>query len=152
PSKAIIPDDLSKWYYRAPRNFVAVDPERGRIVFPPGQLPKQGVHVSYHYAFSAAVGGGEYDRVLSQPTNAVISRVTGKDELEKALRPWQNYGGNDQPEHAVIEILNSGVYTLPINLTLQQRHSLQIRAANWARPVIRLLDYMADRPDAFSIK
>jgi hypothetical protein len=27
----------------------------------------------------------------------------------------------------------------------------EIRAANRTRPVIRLLDYMADRPDAFSI-
>src|SRR5262249_49470437 len=39
----------------------------------------------------------------------------------------------------------------PLNVELQPYQTLQIRAAERKRPVIRLLDYMADRPDAFTI-
>jgi hypothetical protein len=43
------------------------------------------------------------------------------------------------------------VYTEPINIGVDEGELLQIRAANRKRPVLRLLDYMADRPDALSI-
>lgn len=272
PAQAIIPADLSQWHYRAPRNHVAVDPKLGRIVFPAGQLPKQGVWVSYQYAFSADIGGGEYDRPLSQPSIPTVSlfrgddledsqalavrlgktptpdpvsrylwenfssitqqllgaydgigqpsatlqaalleelnqrltdaalydeqrfdgidpgpeatallalnptgqqllrlnrllleaaypgilarsyliyRVDGNDSLVEALQRWQS----DHPRHAVIEITASGVYVerLPL-LQLRQGQDLQIRAANGARPVIRLLDYQTDLPDSLSVQ
>ncbi|MGH7879871.1 MAG: hypothetical protein ACREQD_10295, partial [Candidatus Binataceae bacterium] len=38
PRESIIPADLTDWRYRAPRNFIAVDPELGHIVFPASQL------------------------------------------------------------------------------------------------------------------
>ena len=47
PKALIIPADLSGWTYHAARNFVAVDPELGRIEFPPDQRPKEGVRVLY---------------------------------------------------------------------------------------------------------
>lgn len=149
----IIPADLSNWQYTVPRNFIAVDPELGRILFPANQLPKQGVRVSYQYAFSADMGGGEYNRALSQPAGAVVYPVRGKDELQKALTAWDENSPAfaDQPAQAVIEIMDSGVYTLPIRIHLKAEHDLQLRAANGARPIIRLLDYMADRPDAFTV-
>ncbi len=150
----IIPADLSDWQYTVPRNYVAVDPELGRILFPANQLPKQGVRVTYHYAFSADMGGGEYPRTLSQRADAVIYPVRGKDELQKALAAWDEKSKEafaGQPAQAVIEILDSGVYTLPIRIHLKADHDLQLRAANGARPIIRLLDYMADRPDAFTV-
>jgi hypothetical protein len=149
----ILPADLSDWQYTVPRNFVAVDPELGRILFPANQLPKQGVRVSYHYAFSADMGGGEYNRVLSQPAGAVVYPVRGKDELQKALAAWDENSPafENQPAQAVIEIMDSGVYTLPIRIHLKAEHDLQLRAANGTRPIIRLLDYMADRPDAFTV-
>lgn len=64
PADKIVPADLSGWQYRPRPGYVAVDPELGRIAFPPSQLPRYGVVVSYHYGFSADVGGGEYDRDL----------------------------------------------------------------------------------------
>jgi hypothetical protein len=72
PRESIIPADLSEWHYRPPRNHIAVDPESGRIAFPSGQLPKEGVWVSYHYGFSADIGGGEYERSLLQPTERLL--------------------------------------------------------------------------------
>ena len=52
---------------------------------------------------------------------------------------------------AVIEIQDSAVYSEPLAIALEAGESLQIRAANRTRPVIRLLDYMTDRPDAFTV-
>ena len=43
------------------------------------------------------------------------------------------------------------MYVEPINVTLGNRQSLQLRAANAKRPVIRVLDWQTDLPDALSI-
>lgn len=150
----ILPADLSDWGFRTPRGRVAVDPVLGRIVFPPGQFPKDGVWVFYHYGFSADLGGGEYDRPLAQLPGAKLYRVGPGAEfatINAALQRWQERDAAEHP-HAVIEITDSGVYVEQINVDLQERQSLQLRAANRRRPVIRLLDYYTDRPDALSIK
>jgi hypothetical protein len=170
PAKLIVPADLRGWHYHAPSNRVAVDPATGRIVFPTTKLPKQGVRVVYHYGFSADIGGGEYQRLLSQPAGAKLYRVAqgtapGKegwfDSVKAALDQWARDKETSsqpaaeipepRPVSAVIEIADSAVYTDPLNLQLQANESLQVRAANRTRPVIRLLDYMADMPDALSI-
>jgi hypothetical protein len=245
PREQIIPSNLSDWgKYRPPRDSVAVDPRLGRIVFPSHQKPRYGVVVSYQYAFSADVGGGEYDRPLSQPKDARIYRV-GRDEkfkkIKDALDAWESEkaryaaqsvvdaavganaaeaakaarekantfttepektaadnvakaakaaakepgataasvktaaakaaaeqrskarsknddvtletGKENEPSRAaVIEIRDSGVYTEQLQIDLKAGESLQIRAANRCRPVIRLLDYQSDLPDALTVK
>lgn len=176
PRDCVIPADLSDWRYRAPRGKVAVDPVLGRMAFATTQLPKNGVWVSYHYGFSADIGGGEYDRRLSQPQAHTLYRVhkvkTGDEfyhTINGALEQWrkeQNALGAkptdpgaqmdwqsayERLRACVIELGDSAVYTEPLNVELQAGESLQIRAANLTRPVLRLLDYMNDRPDAFAI-
>ncbi len=172
----VVPANLSDWRYRAQRGQLAVDPVLGRIVFPVGQLPKRGVWVTYHYAFSANMGGGEYDRLLSEPIEFTPYRVT-KDKpaagafetINAALTQWRQDQQALGPEPAdlaaketwrkakerlraaVIVIEDSAVYSEPLAITLEAGESLQIRAANRTRPVIRLLDYMTDRPDAFTV-
>jgi hypothetical protein len=155
PRTAIIPANLAGWKYRAPRNFIAVDPELGRIVFPAGQLPKQGVWVSYHYGFSADIGGGEYSRPLSQPAEHRLYRVSKSkpgyyETIKAALEAWA--GEDPKPPAAVIELADSGVYVEQINIELAENETLQLRAANQARPVIRLLDWHTDLPDALTVK
>lgn len=149
----IIAADLSDWGgYVAPSKHVAVDPELGRILFPAAQWPKGGVRVTYHYAFSADIGGGEYERPLSQPAGIVPMLVSNREELAKALAPWQDEAAmSEQPVDAVIEITRSGVYAQPMRLQLKAGHSLQIRAANRARPIILLQDNIIDQPDALTI-
>jgi hypothetical protein len=149
PPDAIVPADLRGWRYHAARDHVAVDPVTGRIVFPAGQLPRQGVVVTYNYGFSADMGGGEYERRLSQPAEARIYRVDKKNRIQDALNQWAQ--ASPKPRAAVIELTESGVYTEPLDIQLGADESLQIRAANKKRPVIRLLDYLADRPDAFKV-
>ncbi|MBI3230620.1 MAG: hypothetical protein HYZ45_10690 [Burkholderiales bacterium] len=160
PSSAIIVADLSDWKYVPPLKHIALDPVLGRIAFPPTQLPKKGVKVNYHYAFSNDIGGGEYRRRLEAPlprlrdgvAQAATLYTVGKGQaLNKicdALAKWEA----DAPQDAIIEIVDSAVYTEPLAITLQAGQTLQLRAASGVRPVIRLLDWQTDLPDSFGVK
>jgi hypothetical protein len=156
PRESVIASDLSEWgAYRPRRGFIAVDPRLGRIVFPSSQKPKYGVMVSYRYAFSADIGGGEYSRPLSQPKGATVYRVGRRENLKtinQALKKWEKDKMKGEKKSAVVEIRDSGVYTEQLHIDLKAGESLQIRAANRRRPVIRLLDYMVGLPDAFGVR
>lgn len=156
-SDRIVAADLTSWHYRASGKLVAVDPELGRIAFPSGQSPR-GVLVYYHYGFSAAIGGGEYPRPLPEPAEHLsIYRVCSDRSGEhtkishgsvgEALRAWHR----DRPRAAIIEIMDSAVYSEAVSIKLQADQSLTLRAANRTRPVIRLLDLVPNATDAMSI-
>ncbi len=154
PREFVIPANLSNWHtFRPEKDHVAVDPVLGRIVFPSTQKPRYGVVVSYQYAFSADIGGGEYERQLSEPAGAHIFRV-GRNEplqtIKDALEAW----GKQQPKAraAVIEFQDSEVYTEQLNVNLEPGEYLQVRAAQRKRPVLRLLDYLQSLPDALRIQ
>jgi hypothetical protein len=157
PADKIVPSDLTGWHYRPTSGFVAVDPVRGRLAFGPGEAPSdQVVWVSYRYAFSGDIGGGEYSRPLSQPLQYTLYPV-GEQEVDKtindALSRWkQDKAKSSEAElhNAVIEIRDSGLYEEPIRLKLGKNQTLQIRAANRTRPVISLPETKA-RMDAFFI-
>ena len=147
---SIVVADLTDWTYRPLPGQVAVDPVLGRIAFPPTQIRRQGVWVTYNYAFSADMGGGEYERTLSQPA-AYNLYLVGQQEnftrINDALTQWQT----DNPTDAVIEITDSGAYVEPISITLKPGQTLQLRAANRKRPVIRLLNWQTSAPDNLTI-
>ena len=156
PPEAIVPADLSDWSYLPPLNHVAVDPVLGRMVFPPSQLPREGVRVSYLYAFSDDIGGGEYRRPLSQPAICTLVRIGGGEEIKRITDAWnriQQEWASDpaKPQNGVIEITDSGVYVEQLLINLKRGQSLQIRAANRVRPVLRLIDWQTDMPDALCI-
>jgi hypothetical protein len=67
--------------------------------------------------------------------------------INDALEQWKH----DQPRHAVIEVADSRVYVEQLNIALGPGQSLQLRAANRTRPVIRLLDWQTDRPDSLNV-
>lgn len=151
PLERIVSADLTDWQYVSRRGMVAVDPVLGRIVFPARQFPKNGVWVSYHYGFSMALGGGEYDRDIAQRKESVIYSVAKKGEiktLQAALEKW----AEEAPAHAIIEIADSGVYVEPVNIEFKAgQQTLQLRAANRKRPVICLLDWNRDRLDSLLV-
>jgi hypothetical protein len=170
PVAAIVPADLSNWQYVPPLKHIAVDPVLGRFAFPPSQLPKKSVRVTYHYAFSADMGGGEYPRGLVEPSTrqvevpdpehpdrTILQTVepayyrVGRDQtfhrISEALRQWTQ----DKPWDAVIELTDSKVYVEPISITLEADRTLQLRAADRTRPIIRLLDWQTDLPVAVSV-
>jgi hypothetical protein len=155
PAHAVVAADLTDWSYQPREKHVAVDPVLGRIAFPTGHLPRKGVRVTYHYAFSAPMGGGEYQRPIFHPApvegvEATLYRVGEKEayhRLGDALRAWRR----QKPQHAVIELAESGVFVEPVGIALPDGQSLQLRAANGTRPVLRLLDWQTDSPDALSV-
>ncbi len=149
-ASSLVVADLTGWVYRPLPGTVAIDPVLGRIAFPPTQARRQGVWVSYHYAFSADIGGGEYERTLSQPSVYSLYLVGENEQFTRindALTRWQS----DRPAHAVIEITDSRAYVEPINITLQPGQTLQLRAAHRRRPVIRLLNWQTSAPDNLTI-
>ncbi|HEU4787945.1 MAG TPA: hypothetical protein VFS57_11060, partial [Gemmatimonadaceae bacterium] len=151
PASQLVPSDLSNWTYVPTLNHIAVDAALGRLVFPPSQLPKRGVRVSYHYGFPGDMGGGEYARALLEPPEGFTLYRVGEHEthrrLGEALTKWKD----EKPQHAVIEITTSGVYVEPVRIVLNDGQTLQVRAADRVRPVLRLIDWQTDLPDALSV-
>ncbi|HEY1630522.1 MAG TPA: hypothetical protein VGF56_04365 [Rhizomicrobium sp.] len=139
PSR-IVPADLSAWSYTPTDDQVAVDPVLGRIMFPQGATKRDSVAVSYTHAFSADMGGGEYARTIREPADAQFYRVGPKEAFAKigdALAHWTAQA----PQAAIIEIADSGLYTEPLSIALAKGQTLQLRAANGARPIIQLLHW-----------
>ncbi|KAA8884202.1 hypothetical protein F3087_35215 [Nocardia colli] len=163
PEHEFIVADLTDWAYRTPKGHVAIDPERGRLAFPPGH-PPHGVWVSYHYGFSSDIGGGEYPRRLpavesEQPAESApkifyqaVAKKSGPgvlDSIEDALHAWNKV--RDKQPVAVIEIRDSDVYVEQLTIELRHGESLTLRAADRTRPVIYLLDKQRNAPDALTV-
>ena len=154
----VIPANLEDWTYRS-ETGIALDPVLGRIVFPSDHSPAEElVWVSYRYGFSADLGGGEYNRPLSQPATYSLYRV-GMDEtyktINEALVRWRaDADGADQesPRNAVIEINDSGLYEERLDITLREYETLQLRAANRKRPIINISNTRLALPDALSVR
>jgi hypothetical protein len=179
PRACIVPADLSGFQYRAARGQIAVDPVLGRLVFPANHLPRRGVWVTYHYVFSADMGGGEYPRALPEPrpsTRFVVSKEAPAggvfDTINAALLAWRKaqqdlgpaptddetteawktwHEAHERLRGAVIEIRDSAVYAEPLTIALETGESLELRAASRWRPIVRLLDYMTAGSDALTI-
>jgi hypothetical protein len=160
PVSDIVPADLSGWTYRARPGQVAVDPVLGRIAFPPGSAPTEGVSVSYHYGFSADMGGGEYQRARPAIAGRRVYRVyaaatpeSGDDAtIMAAVGRWRADKAADAGvQDAVIEVLDSNVYAEAIDIALDEGDHLELRAAPGTRPVILLQDRYPNRPDAMRI-
>ncbi len=160
PVTDIVPADLTGWTYRARPGQVAVDPVLGRIAFPPGHAPTEGVSVSYHYGFSADMGGGEYQRARPAIGGRQVYRVygaatpkSGDDAtIMAAVGRWRADKATDAAaQDAVIEVLDSGVYAEAIDIALDEGDHLELRAAPGTRPVILLQDRYPSRPDAMRV-
>ncbi|MEU7486791.1 hypothetical protein [Streptomyces sp. NPDC042319] len=152
----IVVADLSDWRYRPKRGQVAVDPELGRIAFGSRSAPRQGVWVTYHYAFADDLGGGEYLRERETPAGAAVYRVGPGQTYQRimdAYGDWQNdrRAGRCGPD-GIIEITHSGAYQEQLDFDLDPGDRLEVRAAEGTRPVIRLLDWYSNRPDALNIR
>ena len=109
-----------------PAGKVAVDPVLGRLAFPAD--PKKIVLVSYHYGFSADMGGGEYERAATFDAELKpVVPIQMPGQITAALAG-----------EGVVEIRDSGRYdeTPVINAAAGKR--VELRAANGARPTLVL--------------
>ncbi len=119
------------WAHQPPAGKIAVDPVLGRIAFNEIDAAPSSVNVSFHYGFSADMGGGEYHRADSfddaaQPVQNVNSGASIQDALDAIT------------ESSSVEIGDSARYaeTLAINAAANAR--IELRAANHARPHLAL--------------
>ncbi|MFF3956687.1 hypothetical protein ACFYY1_26230 [Streptomyces sp. NPDC001890] len=156
PLSDIVVADLSQWRYRPRRGQVAVDPELGRIAFGARSAPRQGVWVDHHYAFGADKGGGQYPRDRVERPGATVYRVgPGQTyrQIMDAYRAWQHdrRAGTCGPD-GIVEITHSGAYQEQLDFDLDPGDRFELRAAEGTRPVIRLLDWYSNRPDALNIR
>jgi hypothetical protein len=114
---------------------VAIDPVLGRVAF--GDDQDEPPRVTFHYGFSADVGGGEYNRA------ATFAGIVGPTELvstlDPAAHPTIDAGQAALAGSGTVEIGDSGRYTALADLVVDSR-SLEIRAADRRRPTLVLAD------------
>jgi len=139
--------DNNNWSNTAPTDKIAIDPELGRIAFDEAQTEPP--LVTFHYGFSADIGGGEYNRGHSFDVelerNGQIIKVPGdQPTIQDALKEIGNNNG-------VIEITDNGRYKdyyedieelddLKIELATGQH--IELRAADGCRPTLELIFYL----------
>lgn len=140
-------DDVVGWAHVPTNDRIAIDPVLGRIAIPESFLadPTQSdVLVTYHYGFSANLGGGEYDRTSSLDLELQPQAVVDSPGALQFAIDLFSAGG-------VVEIADSGRYeaeTLSIALDAvpandsnnQQSPRFELRAANEKRPTLLLSD------------
>ncbi len=120
-------DTGATWAHSPPNNPVAIDPALGRISF--ATAPVETPRVTFHYGFSAGVGGGEYERKASfDAALAPIESVASPAPLQPAL--------NARASGGVVEISDSGRYQGTPSIALDPGVRLEWRAANEHRPTL----------------
>jgi hypothetical protein len=87
------------------------------------------------------------DEVVKGFALYTVGRGQQSSRINQALDRWSS----ERPRHAAIEITDSRVYVEQINVSLRKNQTLQLRADDRTRPVVRLLDRHTDRPDALSV-
>jgi hypothetical protein len=120
-------DAGATWAHLPPNAFVAVDPVLGRIAFrdPPAATPR----VMFHYGFSAAMGGGEYERTASfDAALGPIEPVVSPNPIQPAL--------DARVDGGVVELSDSGRFEQTPSLALNAGARLEVRAANEHRPIL----------------
>ncbi len=135
PPAAVVACDLSDsgtaWAHR-PQQAYGVDPVLGRLALPEQQPLPHEIRVTYHYAFSADMGGGEYDRGASldsfpkPPERVPAPHATLADALGAVVA-----GG-------VAQVDDTGTYAETPSLTANGGARVELRAADGTRPLLLL--------------
>jgi hypothetical protein len=120
----------SKWAHMPAKKY-AVDPVLGRLALPEGITTPAEVVVSFHYGFSADIGGGEYSRFRSFTSGTVIERVPASHStIQEALDQVKDGG--------VVEIAGSGRYRETLEIDVTKGNHVELRAADTSRPTLIL--------------
>jgi hypothetical protein len=124
------------WAHQPGSGMIAIDPVLGRISF--GDVPPLAPLVSFHYGFTIAIGGGEYERGDPAESVTPLQIVQGGTGLQTAIDAAQNGG--------TIEVHDSRRYVETPAITVNGAamvdgkliaKTLVLRAANGARPLLK---------------
>jgi hypothetical protein len=115
------------WAHTPPNALVRIDPVLGRISFRDAQTEPP--RVVFHYGFSAAMGGGEYERSHTfDAALAPIDTLASPGPIQPAL--------NARAGGGVVELSDSGRFEETPTITLDPGVRLEFRAANEHRPTL----------------
>lgn len=115
-----------------PGGKITLDPVLGRIAFPDAQPVNRNILATYHYGFSAMLGGGEYQRQKSFLINTVPDQSL-------------SYGGSIHP--ALDAVKKDGLLQIEDSchyhddgtaLKINTNSKIEIRADNRKRPMLSL--------------
>jgi hypothetical protein len=120
------------WSAAPPATLLAIDPENGRLLFRDDQ-PDDSLRLSFHYGFAAPMGGGTYERGDPvPPAGTQVQRVPADHpSITAALAALAGTGG-------IVEVTDSRTYAETPLLRVPAGAALVLRAANGARPLLRL--------------
>jgi hypothetical protein len=104
------------------KDSVVIDPVLGRLALPPGMPASDRIQVTFHYGFSASIGGGEYSRAhpLSTVSDDVVPIVHG-GSLQNALDAVRGGG--------IAEICDNASYRQPITIHVNAGARITLRAS-----------------------
>jgi hypothetical protein len=123
--------DAAEAWTAGTQTKIAIDPVLGRVAFPQGQQPAN-VRVSFHHGFSAAMGGGEYERAASFAVLEPVQQVAPPPgTIQNALSVVAGSSG-------AVEIMDSGHYAETLVIDVAGGKSVELRAANKHRPTLVL--------------
>lgn len=130
-------DDGGAWAHTPDSGEVAIDPELGRVAFAPGEGPDEQL-VTFHFGFSADMGGGEYERGTTFEDELLpVENVTMPDSIQTAL---DNLTGG-----GAVQIDDTGRYEQALSIDLDVEAEFELRAANDHRPTIVLSNELVIR-------
>lgn len=126
-------DPSKGWAHTPPKTKVAIDPVLGRIAFrdPPAGTPR----VSFHYGFSADLGGGQYDRAASiSDTLTPIVKVPGGQAAVTVQA-----AANQVVSGGAVVINDSGRYIeAGLSIAVNAQRRVEVRSANERRATLVL--------------
>lgn len=133
-------DDGTGWAHAAPVGTYAIDPVLGRIAVAADLDVPESVSTTYHYGFSADMGGGEYSRARAEDaTGVTVRKVPTADfpTINQALT------AAPVPDDLIVEITDSGRYQETLTIAVAAGGQVTLRAAEQCRPTLILGGEMA---------
>jgi hypothetical protein len=120
--------DFGSGWAHVPKDKIAIDPELGRIAFPVSQSPRA-VSVTFHYGFSAELGGGEYPRAASfDPLLSPVRQTQAPAKIQDGLNGLTTGG--------VLEVADNAAYSETLSLAAGANR-FALRAKDGHRPLLR---------------
>lgn len=117
---------------------LALDPERGRFAFAPGEAPRGELTVDFRHGAAAPLGAGPFAR---RPLPANLRRITVAKRRNADFQTLQaalNAAGNGLPVPQLIEVLDSATYDEALLIDNRQFPAgLTLRAAPGQVPVVQ---------------